>query len=87
MLVIQSCPAFCDTTQPVRFLCPCNFPGKNSGVGCHALPLGDLPDSEIEAGSPALQAGSLPSEPPGKPFKSKDASQMQFNVSLSYLCY
>ena len=23
--------------QPTRFLCPCNFPGKNTGVGCHFL--------------------------------------------------
>ena len=28
---------------------------------------GDLPDSGIEPGSPALQADALPSEPPGKP--------------------
>ena len=28
---------------------------------------GDLPDPEIEPGSPALQADALPSEPPGKP--------------------
>ena len=28
---------------------------------------GDLPDPEIEPRSPALQADSLPSEPPGKP--------------------
>ena len=27
----------------------------------------DLPDPGIEPGSPALQADSLPSEPPGKP--------------------
>ena len=29
---------------------------------------GDLPDPGIEPGSPALQADSLPSEPPGKSF-------------------
>ena len=29
--------------------------------------LGDLPNLGIEAGYPALQADSLPSEPPGKP--------------------
>ena len=29
---------------------------------------GDLPDSGIEPGSPALQADALPSEPPGKPY-------------------
>ena len=23
--------------QPTRLLCPWNFPGKNTGVGCHAL--------------------------------------------------
>ena len=28
---------------------------------------GDLPDPGIKPGSPALQADSLPSEPPGKP--------------------
>ena len=27
---------------------------------------GDLPNPEIEPGSPTLQAGTLPSEPPGK---------------------
>ena len=47
--------------QPTRLLCPWNSPGKNTGVGCHAL------DPGIESGSPALQADSLPSEPPGKP--------------------
>ena len=36
------------------------------------LPLpspGDLPDPGIELGSPTLQENSLPSEPPGKPYK------------------
>ena len=28
---------------------------------------GDLPDPGIEPGSPAMQADSLPSGPPGKP--------------------
>ena len=37
---------------------------------------GDLPDPEMEPGSPALQADSLPSEPPNWP--------MQVNVSLSF---
>jgi len=32
---------------------------------------GDLPHPGIEAGSPALQADSLPSEPPGKLFKNR----------------
>ena len=32
---------------------------------------GDLPDPGTEPGSPALQADSLPSEPPGKPSHSQ----------------
>ena len=42
------------------------FPGKNTGVGCHVLLLGNLPDPGLKPGSPALQADSLPSEPPGE---------------------
>ena len=36
-----------------------------SGLPC--APTGDPPDPGIEPGCPALQASSLPSEPPGKP--------------------
>ena len=32
------------------------------------FPPGDLSDTGIESGSLALQADSLPTEPPGKPF-------------------
>ena len=42
-------------------------PGKNAGVGCHALLQGVLPKSGIEPRSPAWQADSLPFEPPGRP--------------------
>ena len=42
-------------------------PGKHTGVGCHALPPGDLPNPGIEPRSPALQEDLLLSEPPGKP--------------------
>ena len=41
--------------------------GKNTGVGCHALPPGDLPNPGIEHRSPTWQADSLLSEPPRKP--------------------
>ena len=36
-------------------------------VGCHALLQGNLPNLGMEPRSPALQADSLLSEPPGKP--------------------
>ena len=35
---------------------------------------GDLPDPGIELGSPTLQADSLSSEPPGKPYKEAAAA-------------
>ena len=46
----------------VRLLCPCNFPGKNTGVGCHALLQGIFPtwgSNLCLPASPALQADSL----------------------------
>ena len=37
--LLQLCPAVCDTMKcsSSRLLCPCDSPGKNTGVGCHAL--------------------------------------------------
>ena len=65
----QSCPSLCD---PMDCRSPGSSvhgdsPGKNTGVGCHALLQGHLPNSGIEPRFPALQVDSLPSEPPGKP--------------------
>ena len=42
-------------------------PGKNTEMGCHALLQGIFPTQGLEPRSPALQADSLQSEPPGKP--------------------
>ena len=49
------------------------FPGKSTGVDCgNPFPSpGDLPNPGIERGSPARQADALPSEPPGKPRRTK----------------
>ena len=47
VLVAQSCPTLRDLMDcgsvPARLLCPLNSPGKNTGVGCHFLPLGNFP--------------------------------------------
>ena len=51
--------------QPATLLSPWDSPGKNTGVGCHVLLQGIFPGTE--PWSPALQADSLWSEPPGKP--------------------
>ena len=41
----------------------------NTGVGCHSLLQETFPTQGTEPRSPALQADSLLSEPPGKPLK------------------
>ena len=57
VLVTQVCT---DSLQPHGLLCLWNSPGKNTKVGSHPLLQG------IKPWSPALQADSLPSEPPVK---------------------
>ena len=47
--------------QPTRLLCPWDFPGKNTGMGCHSLLQGSF-DPGIKPTSPAWQAYS-PKEP------------------------
>ena len=42
---------------------------------------GDLPNPGIEAGSPALQAEALPSEPPGKPKREGGRGQRNRGVT------
>ena len=65
-LVTQSCPTLCDPMDcsPPGSSVHGESPGKNTGVGCHALLQGIL-DPRIEPRSPTLQVDSLPSEPPG----------------------
>ena len=41
------------------------FSRQEYGMGSNSLLQGDLPNPEIEPGSPALQAGSSPSEHQG----------------------
>ena len=66
-LVAQSCPTLCDLMDcsPPGSLVHGDSPGKNTGVGCHALLQGIFPG--IEPRSPTSQADSLPSKPPGRP--------------------
>ena len=50
-------------------------------MGCPSLLQGGLPDPGMEPGSPALQADSLPSEPPQRP-----KSSHQFNSVVAQPC-
>ena len=50
-----------------KFLCPWNFAGKNTGVGCHFLLQGIFQAWRIEPASPAMAGGFFAVEPPWKP--------------------
>ena len=65
-LVAKSCPTLCnpvDCSSPGSF-CPLDFPGKNTGVGCHFLLQGICPTQGSKLHLLHWQVGSLP---PGKP--------------------
>ena len=40
---LHLCPTLCDPMEPTRLLCSWDFPGKNPGLGCHALFQGIFP--------------------------------------------
>ena len=52
VLVAQLCPTLCDPhgLQPTRLLCPWDFPGKDTGVGCHFLLQGIFPTQGLNLG-------------------------------------
>ena len=53
--------------QSARLLCPWHILSRNTGVGCHFLRPGDLPDPGTEPVCPALAGGFFNAEPSGKP--------------------
>ena len=70
-----------------------SFPGQEYWSGLPFPSPGDLPDSGIEPRSPALQADSLPTEPPGRVYicavggvlqKSDHDLILSFGSSLSF---
>ena len=65
MSAAKSCPTLC---EPSRHLCPQDSPGRNTGVGHHALLQGIFLTQGLKLGLLPLhwQAGSLPLVPPGK---------------------
>ena len=52
--------------SPARLFCPWDFPGKNTGVGCHFLLQGIFSTQGSNQDS-RIAGGCLPSEPPRKP--------------------
>ena len=55
--------------QPARLLCLWNFPGKNTGVGCHFFLHGILQTQGLNPHLLHLQADSLPLSHLGGPIQ------------------
>ena len=58
-------------------LCPWDSPGKNTGVGCHALLQGIFPTQGSIPGLRHCRQILLLSEPPGKPHINTNSSNIQ----------
>ena len=83
--------------QPARLLCPWDFLGKNTGVGCHFLLQRIFPTQGLNAGLPHCRQMLLPSEPPGKsrlflwlqshtlPITSFWMDKITFNAKIQYI--
>ena len=80
-LCMLSCSVMSDSLQlhglwPTRLLCPWDFTGKNTAVGCHFLLQGiflHLLHSRVD---------SSPSEPPGKPWSYPNMGVRPWEPSL-----
>ena len=81
----QSCPTLCnpmDCTPPDSCVHG-DSPGKNTGVGCHALLQGTLPDPGIKPRSLTLQVDSLASQPPGNPLSTTYGVTKLFHIWIT----
>ena len=75
--------------QPARLLCPRASPGKNTGVGCHALLQGIFPTQGSNLCLLRLlrwQAGSLSLALPGKPHSDLYAGFIYSKMVSNHCC-
>ena len=73
-------------TATARLLCPWDFPGKSTGVGCHALLQETFPTQGLNLSLLYRQAGSLLLVPPGKHI-SADAKDFIFQLLPLFLSF
>ena len=67
-----------------RLLGPWDSPGKNTGVGCHALLQGIFQTQGSNPGPLHWQADYLPSEPPGEPDSFMFLQNLQDSVQMRF---
>ena len=72
---LQSCPILCTSMDcsPPGYSVWEDSPGKNTGVGCHALIQGIFPSQGLNLSLSCIGSqGSLPLMPPGKPLRKSE---------------
>ena len=69
-----------------RLLCLREFPGKNTGMGCHFLLQGIFPTQGLKQTSPALAGGFFTTEPPGKSPGKNDVLLLSKTKILNCMC-
>ena len=67
---------------PAGLLCPLDFPGKNTGVGCHCLLQGIFPTQGLNLEYPVL--AGFTSVPPGKSLGSQRTIHMEMSRAVLY---
>ena len=72
--------------QPTKLLYPCDFPVKNTGVGCHFLLQESFPTQGSNSHLFALVGGFFIIEPPGKPIYS-DTPPLLFIFNIYLFIY
>ena len=87
VLVTQSCPTLRPHgLEPSRILCPWDFPGRNTGVGCHFLLQETFLTQGLNPGLLHWQEGSLPLSHQGSPPKAYNpANIIRQGIQLSLM--
>jgi len=69
VIIVKSCLSLLRLSGllPTRLLCPWNFSGKNTALGCHFLVQGIFPIQGLHLHLLHWQVDSSPTVPPGKP--------------------
>ena len=82
--VTKLCPSLLQShgLQPTRLLCPWDFPGKNTGGGCHALLQGIVPTQELNLCFLYCRR-PLPLSHLGRPME--DVHRLNANTMLFYI--
>ena len=83
MAVVVCAQSYLTLCDPTRLLYPWDFPGKNTGVGCHFLLQGNLPNPGTEPESPASPATQVEFYH----WATGEAHKVQTWLSLNQLCY